>query len=71
MSLLHPTHNPAVPVVAMLTPSQYRDVLDSEKKALRAKLAASINESLSAESESFANYLATKLMREFNVTLKD
>jgi len=40
-------------------------------KSIKDRVAKSISESLSAESESFANYLATKLMREFNVTLKD
>lgn len=45
-------------------------VRDAEHRAMKTRLAKSINESLSAESEAFANYLAEKLMRDFNVTAK-
>lgn len=67
MSLLHPIHNPSTRVMLV----RAAIALNTHEKNIKAQVAKSISESLSAESESFANYLATKLMREFNVTLKD
>ena len=45
-------------------------VRDAAHRDIKSRIAKSLNESLSAESESFASYLAEKLMREFNITAK-